>query len=173
MLFKVFGAILILTSSTLTGICYKRKYSIYIRELENFSSCLDVLSNEISLSLKNLYDSLSNTNNYASEFNHIFFDDLLRMLQNSDGETISYIWCRCLDENITFKLIYAKDDINDFKEFGNLLSSGDTQIHLKNIKNLKIKLENKVNTLKLKKEKVSVIGKLGVYFGAAIVIMLI
>lgn len=173
MIIKVLGAILILTSSTLMGFCYKRNYGIYIRQLENFSSCLDILSNEISLSLKNFYDSLCDTNNYASEYNHIFFDELLKMLQNSDGETISYIWSRCLDENATFKIIYTKDDMKDFKEFGNLLTSGDTQIQLNNINKLKNKIENKVDVLKSKNEKVSVVGKLGIYFGVAIVIILI
>lgn len=173
MISKIFGAILILASSTSIGLCYKRNYFIYIRQLENFSSCLDILSNEISMSLNNFYDSISNTKNYASEYNYVFFENLLKMLQNSDGETISYIWSKCLEENVAFKIIYTKDDIKNFKEFGTLLTSVDTQIQLNNIKNLKNKIENKVDALKSKTEKVSVFGKLGIYFGVAIVIVFI
>lgn len=173
MIFKICGAILITSACTLTGFCLKNRYLIYLNHLENFNLCLDILYNEISLSLKNMHDAFETICNHANGCNFNLFKKISTVSEMSDGNAISDIWLNCIEEDTSFKNIYDKEDVREFKEFGRSLGSPNIEINENNIKNLKNRINKKINIIKPKAEKMSVFGKLGFYFGIVIVIILI
>jgi len=170
---KLLGCIFIFLSCSLAGYTLKNKTMLHVTDLENMISCMNVLENEIRVSLNDIITASSKVLEISNNTNTFLFEKLIDSAKSSDGQPISELWKKAV-LTISEQSFYSENDINILVRFGDVLGSGDAQTQIDNLRIFRTELSKALeDARKAATQKGALYGKIGVYIGVISVILLI
>ena len=172
-LIKLIGSLLIISSTTLIGFYYGRKYSSRLKNLIYMEQCIKILETEIVYGATPLPEALTNVYNKGNKSVSFVFEDIKNhLLGNKKGQifdSFSHMVIPLKD-----RLNFKEEDIEVFLSLGRVVGSSDRQDQEKNFKLILNQIAVLEREAKLERDKNEKMFKnLGILTGLAIVIILI
>ena len=174
MFIKLTGALAITVSSFLIGYYINNKSKRHIVELKNLVLCMNIFESEVRYNVCDIISAVDKLEDYASCHNKVIFNDFLHNASNSNGEQLSVVWNKSVnDVKRKNSLCYSDDEISDILNFGKILGSGDCETQLKNIQSFADALNKRIEYEEMRlSENGQLLPKLGIYAGLLIVVFL-
>lgn len=174
MVIKFFGALLIMTASTLIGYIYSNIYNLRVKELRELQYGIQMLETEIVYGYSPLPEALDNVSRRVSLENiSLLFSEVSKKLKNKNGLSVSEAW------SITLNSLLSKTSLTEVEKdiliaFGKSLGISDVKNQDKNFKlTLTLLKQEELKAVELRDKNVKMYRNLGFLFGLALVIILI
>ncbi len=170
---KFIGGLLILSSTTIMGFCYGKKYSIRLNNLIYMEQCIKILETEIVYGAVPLPEALTNVYNKGNKQVSFVFQEIKNHLLNNKGGDVSESFSYVIN-SIKDKFNFKGEDVEMLLSLGRVLGSSDREDQEKNFKlvlNQIIGLEKEAKMERDKNERM--FKNLGILTGLAIVIILL
>lgn len=135
-IFKIFGAVLIIASSGLTGLYFAYKPYYRKNDLNSLLTALEILENEINNYSSLIESSIQISDKLSDKNMSLIFSNLYEKLNEKNGEDIEKIWTSVINANKN-KLYLKNEDYDKIISLGRILSCFDKEIEIKNIELLK------------------------------------
>lgn len=171
--FKIIGAFLIVSSTSIIGYYYGNQFSNRLNNLIYMEQCIKILETEIVYGAILLPEALINVYNKGNKKVSFIFKEIknhLLMNKNSD------VYNSFLHVSNSFKnkLSLKDEDVEIFLSLGRVLGSSDRKDQEKNFSLILKQISFLQNDARLEKEKNEKMFKgLGILIGLAIVIILL
>ncbi len=169
MIFKIVGAIIVITTTIILGISKSLEFENRVRCLEDMQLCILQLENEIRYTQTPIFEALKKISETTNSIISKLFDNASK--QGSTGETVSTIWTRAVND-ISSELI--NDDSELFLLLGECLGTTDLEGQIKSIELFKSKLNQQLKTAKeICNKNKKLYKNLGLYSGLLITVLLL
>lgn len=170
-LLKIIGSLIIITSSSLIGFSYGRKYSNRLNNLVQISNCIQILETEVIFAATPIPDALENVYKRGNKKVSYIFREIKEHLNKSLSITNSFT---SIQSKLKDELSLQEEDIEIFLSLGRVLGKSDRQDQQKHLKTVLIQLDRQqldAENERVKNEKMC--KSLGVLGGILITVLLV
>lgn len=133
-----FGAIAVIVSALLAGICKREEFRRREQELRDFMVFLTHLENDLDCLKSGFKDALERAIPYCETNLQAMLETVLSRLKCATGERISKVWNDVLADA---DLAITAEDVEVMKSFGKGLDGGDFSAQKRNITFIKKQIE--------------------------------
>ncbi len=170
---RIIGSLLIVTSSSLIGYIYGKKYSDRLNNILHMKNCVRLLETEIIYGANPVPEAFLNIYNKGNKkFSFIFKYIRDYLFQNKNANLLDGFLS--VEDVLKEELLFKKEDVEVFLSLGRMLGNSDRSDQEKNFKLIFMEIGNLEEEAREEKEKnEKVYKKLGLLFGVALVIILL
>lgn len=169
---KWIGIVLVLTTTTLIGFGYAKKYRERPRQLSQLINALQSLEAEIMYGLSPIKEVADHLSHQLAAPIRYFFITLIKGLNEKDGRSLSVIWNEAVESYWPRTALKATEK-EIWKQFGQTLGQTDRDNQKKFIKLAISQLEHEEKEARLAQQQYEKMAKsLGVLGGILIVLLL-
>lgn len=158
---------MIIIASALLGIVYSREAEGKLNTLYEIQRILLMLKGEITYNKAPVADAFINLSHHVKEPFAGFFQTTGEELDKSFGKTLETVWRECCDKELK-ELVIAKEDKQEFREFGANMGYLDVQMQVASLtlygEKMDIRIKEYANGIKEKQRIFKIMGVMGGIF---------
>ncbi len=171
-MFKIFGVIMIIFSTTYIGFLKASTYKNRILELTEFQKGFELFETEVRFTKSPLCTAFLNISKNLSGNVSLIFKQFSEEYLDTNGESANEIWDKVIDNNIK-NLNLVSNDLSIIKDFGICLGTFDEEGQLESVSSIIKRLSSHQDSVTVLCEKNSKLYQsLGVYSGILVSVLL-
>lgn len=172
MILKIIGSILVLSSTSIIGICYVDDMQKRLKELNGVKKSILLISGDLEYGGMSISDIFAHIEKYSIKEHREFWYTLSKSTSTKGESRFSEIWVNTLEDKFCNSRL-TKEDKNELSKLGNTLSDVDKRQQITMLKLYIEHLELNIQTLKEEKDRKSKIyHSLGVVSGLFLIVIL-